>query len=1258
MGGINISQKHNLINKSKSPLFYTLISVIILTILTILTIIAISIKLSFSNAAGEVEGANDTAIATLNNVDILQAGTGQSVTIKGETLNENDYGDNTTRRTILNNNVVRYNANYNVTKVGQITFSITLPANNTIDEATIAESQGCLPNLSKLESADITNSDGTITKSYTNNKATCVRNITTTGSTNWQITAYLWGANNTKIQPTLAVSGETSTIKPEEISVVGRPNYGVIYNTSADQGFSSGYNRTILPRIALYVPLSDSTGLLGVAPLDTDSLTIILDTSALPAGWGIYRQYSSFTGVNVAMSTAAIVTERSSDGKQLRISWPYAATAINKCATDDSYANMCLYAAASLYLSLPTSSLPDGTNQYTINIESIDGTIDSHPVQILPDRSYYTWTIQNYAFGNPYIWGDTAPYNIGWTDNWGDGNAIYAGQKVRLGAWIQLNTIPSSLDNVSTNLNYCVTWNPNEANIDDEATKATDVNSGSILSDYKVQYGVTGTDMSVLPSSSQQYCGKVGDENIPGQHMFFDTLEEANQYAKENNLAVNAMRLWSAKTRANIRDGQTITFDYVPIMAQGSSINNVRLNASATTSEWNTRKSYSVSSDSPSPRSYRLTPGLLSHTLTAIPSSTNPGKEDHITITTKTYNKDTDSKITVNLPEGLTPKEGSFTITTGYEYNDETNTNEPIKAVLVEGEGQDYTITSGDGSTSSDSSSSSTSSNSSGTIVTFNLDHIASTHHVPITGYDPIYPSESGVTNITLNSDTGLYEEVITANNNNEDSDINNDDLPIAADNDGNGISHIGTPIEFDVTVNEDTPSPSTLTINSTASGTGTDYASTTFKTASDTITVANPPAMFGYDLVASSNNIYAGDNLTYDYSISNTTSSNTNDITMLTVLPFNGDSRGTTGLMDMTKQDGSSTTSNPSTITNPYTISHLSFSLPSDGASGLDTSATKLYYTLDPKARELESNPETLALDSSITWQELELDSDGNIPTNIMTNLQQQGVLDNITALKLTNDELPSSSQLRLNVALDNILATTPSTKATLANDITYLSYTLPNANTISNTTNTNTNIKTILRQEDGITTYSDGQVTSIHQNPNTVNYLGELLALSIPEGEQTIQVDLGLNDVVIGNPDTNDDSTNPVNHLSLVAATLRGYSLTAQASTENGALLTEQEDARSIPAISTEPTKGTAGWSAKIAGSNNPTIGSLTSPTESTTWTAIPGINQTPLNLYSSTTKGRDNRTLTITYGISAANTIADTYSARVVYTVVGEP
>ncbi len=1259
MGGINISQKHNLINNSKSPLFYTLISVIILTILTI---IAISIKLSFSNAAGEVEGANDTAIATLNNVDILQAGTGQSVTIKGETLNENNYGtDNTTRRTILNNNIVRYNANYNVTKTGQITFSITLPANNTIDEATIAESQECIPNLSKLEPADITNDDGAITKSYTNNKATCVRNITTTGSTNWQITAYLWGANNTKIQPTLAVSGETSTIKPEEISVVGRPNYEIIVNNNSYSGVSvAGYNLAAAPDFALFTPLSD-TKVLGVSPIEEFTFTI--DTSQLPSGWYTYRcsnganSASLEIGQTINTGRAIVACQVNDEAAAMTVSVTNLVTAVRDYKENKYGYN---YFAGGIVFAVPATSLVPPLT-VTFVLQAGIGMEDGATCDITQYNNSVKYVLSGVDSGSAtgHVLALVPP---GWSnDHLTTRGPLYAGESMPFSPYVTSTTYSSQY---ASNLSYCITWNPLDYDI-------VEYNPTAWLSTQTVEYGVMGDDMSVRPSSFE--CG------TEGGGVFFNELSSAKNYAQANNLKVNALRI-NVPQLANVIGGVPGNIYFV-VADNGNQQHYAALELFAKTDQWqgNVYTSFSPI----------ITPGLLSHTLTAIPSSTNPGKEDHITITTKTYNKDTDSKITVNLPEGLTPKEGSFTITTGYEYNDETNTNEPIKAVLVEGEGQDYTITSGDGSTSSDSSSStpsgssssSTSSNSSGTIVTFNLDHIASTYNVPITGYDPIYPGESGVTNITLNSDTGLYEEVITTNNNNEDSDINNDDLPIAADNDGNGISHIGTPIEFDVTVNEDTPSPSTLTINSTTSGTGTDYASTTFKTAGDTITVAEPPKTFGYDLTASSNNIYAGDDLTYSYSISNTTDTNATNIQMLTVLPFNGDSRGTTGLKNL-EEETTQASSSLSTITNPYTISNLSLSLPSDGASGLDTSATKLYYTLDPKARELESNPETLALDSSITWQELELDSDGNIPADTMTNLQQQGVLDSITALKLTTTTLPSSNQLRLNVTLDNILATTPSTKATLANDIIYLSYAsetnqaveqvaeqtveeATNTNTDTATTTnaaTNTNTKTVLRREGNTTTYSNGQIVSVHQNPVKVTYLGELLALSIPEGEQTIQVDLDLNDVVIGNPDTNDDSTNPVNHLSLTTATLRGYTLTAQASTENGALVavnntdsnTDNNTLRLIPSISTKPAKGTAGWSMSIAGSNNPTIGSSTSPTESATWTAIPGINQTPLNLYSSTTKGRDNRTLTITYGVSAANTIADTYSARMVYTV----
>lgn len=874
---------------------------------------------------------------------------------------------------------------------------------------------------------------------------------------------------------------------------------------------------------------------------------------------------------------------------------------------------------------MPTGSLSTAPQTYTLSFDDIVLSISPSQISVEPSERSLDYELSSGGSGVVAMWPVKGP--VGSNGFWISNSPTYVGQSMgQMSPTLQYNIIPTG--DYSTNAYICTTWNPSLSRITSSFEK-----TGALQSNYRVQYGIIGADVSAMPSSSQQYCGKVGDKNVSGQHMFFDTLEEANQYAKDNNLAVNAMRLWSEKTLANTRDARLGYVNFSNMGDDNSAENPqaVRFYASITSDQW--------SADVPAQWYSRLTPGLLSHTLTAIPSSTNPGKEDHITITTKTYNKDTNSKITINLPNGLIPKEGSFTITTGYEYNDETNTNEPIKAVLIEGENQDYTITANGGSSAGNVSYT----------ITLDLDHIASTHHVPITGYDPIYPGESGVTNIALNSNTGLYEEVITTNNNNEDSDINNDDLPIAADNDGNGISHISTPIEFDVTVNEDTPSPSTLTINSTTSGTGTDYASTTFKTASDTIAVAEPPKTFGYDLTTSSNNIYAGDDLAYSYSISNTTDTNATNIQMLTVLPFNGDSRGTTGLMDMTKQGSSATTSNP------YTISHLSLSLPSDGASGLDTSATKLYYTLDPKARELESNPEALALDGSITWQELELDSSGNIPDDAMTNLQDQGILDSITALKLTTTTLPSSSSLKLNVTLDNILATTPGSEATLANDITYLSYSLPDANSISNansTGDTNTNIRTILRREGGITTYSDGQVTSVHQNPVAVNYLGELLALSIPENEQTIQVDLSLNEVAIG------DDSNLVNHLNLVTGTLRGYNLTAQASTENGALVTENNTdsntdnpLRLIPSISTTPTKDTAGWSVKIAGSNNQSL-------TNTTWTAIPGANQTPLNLYASTAKGRDNRSLIVTYGFSAADTIADTYSAKVVYTVTAEP
>ena len=258
-----------------------------------MSIIILSIRFVLTGAVGN-EGN-----ATLTNVSIKQAGTGQSVAIKGETLDEitlnqeAGYGtDDASRRIILNNNVVRYDATYNVTSPGIIELSITLPANNTIDEATIGSAQQCM-NGSKLESADITNSDGTITKSYTNNKATCVRNITNvaTGSTlqtNWQITAYPWGSNNEQITPTLAINNQTQGTRPEPITVVGRGNYVLRAQQVAQLGQSGGYDTTPLLMVALYGVRSQEDGVLGLAPIDEGNWEFEVNMSDMPDGWLVH----------------------------------------------------------------------------------------------------------------------------------------------------------------------------------------------------------------------------------------------------------------------------------------------------------------------------------------------------------------------------------------------------------------------------------------------------------------------------------------------------------------------------------------------------------------------------------------------------------------------------------------------------------------------------------------------------------------------------------------------------------------------------------------------------------------------------------------------------------------------------------------------------------------------------------------------------------------------------------------------------------
>ena len=361
--------------KLKSPYFYTLASIVILTILSILIL---NFRLSLANATGS-EGSNDTGIATLSRVGITQAGTGQSVTIDGTTLDEegeNNEVDNAKRRTILNNNVVRYRADLQVSTPGSLTLSITLPANNTIDEATIGSAQGCVAG-SKLEAVTV---DGK--KSYTNNKATCVMNATSIGQVSWGITAYLWGGNNTKIQPTISLSGQEQSQKPDPITVIGKGNYSLRFSPPGyNPANKVGYNTNAAIDFSLYIPGSSDDALLGVEPINKYS--VVIDMTNMPDNTEIYScggRLSLDQGVTPGFGHSyadyKASCQFSSNGKRLTITIDNIVTAVRSYSTYPSSSNWhgLVYVENGVRFAAPTSSLTDYAQRYYLTIDDTAGT--------------------------------------------------------------------------------------------------------------------------------------------------------------------------------------------------------------------------------------------------------------------------------------------------------------------------------------------------------------------------------------------------------------------------------------------------------------------------------------------------------------------------------------------------------------------------------------------------------------------------------------------------------------------------------------------------------------------------------------------------------------------------------------------------------------------------------------------------------------------------------------------------------------------
>ena len=1137
------------------------------------------LRLSIINAVGG-EGSNDTGKATLSNVAITKLGStnsdGTSLTVTysdGSTMSANKANNE-----ILNNDEVVYEASYNITTPGTITLSFTMPANNVIDEASVSEAAGCGAG-SKLEQVTV---DGK--QSYTNNKAICVINpdSSSTSTTVWTIRTNPWGGNNEQIQPTLAISGQTQSQQPTPIKTVGKGDYGmeVVYSDSGGGAIDGGAEMQLRIRLFAFNTIDGMP--IGISPIDGNSFTLGADTVGLPRGWYTYDSWVNLdNGVGTSggnddsvVWAGAVAISNEDNGARLSISFDGAAVGVLHCPVQTSAgtplaSNKCYYTGATIQLVAPATSLTDTTKRYSMQFDDYmamgNGTMQRLNVSPISGG----WNLSNRGSAQPTI---RLGYNIvGWENYWGGNQPVYPGERINDSTPVLVtNVVIGSTE--ATNLNYCLTWNPSAYKLVHEMQKS---GGGIILGDYGVEYGVIGADPSTTPSSAQVACGRYGD----GSSAFFKSLAEAEQYARNNNMQVNAMRLWSARTRAGLRDGRLGRLIFAVVAPSRPTSSTATFGSSATSDQWNSDWNRGFMTT--------LVPGLLSHALTVEPSSINPGKEDHITITTKTYNKDTNSKITTTLPTNTYPTNNSFTIT------DPNGT----KHTLVEGDGQDYTMA----GTCSPTTSATQPASTTPCTITFNLDHIATTYHTPITGYDPILPGQSGTTDGSNTTINPTIEQ-------------GGDGLPIAADNNGNGITHSTTPIEFDILVDSNVPTPSTLSITSQASGTGTNYASSTFRSATASLAVATRKE-FSYSLSSNASSIYASDPLSYTLSNTNTLDSTVNNLTTINVLPYDGDSNGTTGLTS-------------------YTVTNLSLD-PSTATNA------QLLYTTSPIARQLEqTDPAALAgqstnsanntLASSIEWTKCNLDSNGsctNLPTT-NPDTTTTTTTSNITAIKYLASTLPSGSHPTVRYTLSNLVFNngeegnidSNSNNTQLVNAITY--------------------------------TMADILPSPVTQvSPVTTTYLGSLLSMSLDKA--TLSTNLASNSVAIGNGDlANPDSL--TNVLNLTAKTNHGYTITLAVPDTNSNLTnTVNNQAYTIPTINTKPTKGTPGWAVAI-----PPTTTTTTPTN-LTWHSLPNTTSpAPLAIYQTSTGGTTNLKLPITYGIATAqNTIAGPYTARVVYTVVGE-
>ena len=1033
--------------------------------------------------------ANASNNSSVNKVALIKAGTGLD-------------GEGGSNNTVLINNSAKWRVALNLS-VGTTTVTMEFPNGNVIDGASISSAAGCVDG-SKLEK---------INGSYTNNKATCVIKADSPKSQNWDITDYVFGGNGQKLAPTkVTINGQDYAGTIPSVTLKGKANYSVEIHSDVDDNSKNG-RRNIRFNYSLTAPLGDN-GAIGLEPLKDGSITIPIDTSALPSGWTVawcnttassYRLSASGEGKNSVLNAGVLKCTKISD-TQLILSIKNVAVGYKHYPTITVYGTalqVIYYSIGAVQLSVPLDSVPDSGKTYSIKSGNFSAVTTSGSETTIAAADAVSWWIHKNAEG--FI--STFAYGTGFHAPWDGGQPIYPSESFTVVYDVYSNENPMS--DRSTNVYTCGTWNPRDLQITAPLKyDAGSINQNRFLGNtIGVEYGVIGTDMNVLADAAAP-CGKYGD----GNSAFYKTLDEAKKYASSKGLSVNAIRLYVAAMQSGVRDN---IFGSIGMRSTDNLSHNPQLRMRVVSDQWTTSQTMT----------HLYVPGIVRTTVattnnTASSPANIPNGTQHVTITPYTYARDNNVKATVTLPKGLAPVSGSYKFGNDAIVPNITNNSDGTKT------------------------------------LTFSLGSLG----------------QSGKENLAAQT------------------------------------------IEFDTNIDPTISAPQSLTINVVMTGDGTSKAVASWRQATTTFSVAQVTGAYGYNMSQSSADLLPGDTQTYNY----TTYNNPDDpnanpsMKTISVLPYNGDNRGTTNVA--------------------YTPDKLTLNTIKD-SSGVetDTNNLKLFYTTDQSIRE-----NTRETDATVNWTEIPVSSAkvvtlaGTINPDGTTATEGKGydLPKDVTAIKWVDTSTTKGRLVSVSLTLRNISSTGDNAK--LASNIALVK--------VSNGSNTADQYE-LQNQETKIATVE----------PTTVSLAIDSQSLNLSHQVTADGADFAKTTSVLTTKTNN----------------AYGYNLTMQAVKSNS-LVNQTSNSHQINSIAigggqAVATLASGTWGYALPGNTAQGFGDVNSYstlTKTSKFKSIPGSTAAALNA----TRTRPNQITgdqtSVLYGANLTGRASGVYKADIVYTAVANP